>query len=55
VYLGNVYDPEASSTHCAACGERLIERAGYKLGERRLAGGACARCGERLHGVFALR
>ena len=53
VYLGNVYDPEASSTYCAGCGERLIERAGYKLGERRLRGGACARCGERLHGVFA--
>ncbi len=53
VYLGNVHDPEASSTYCAACGERLIERVRYRIGERRLADGACARCGERLHGVFA--
>jgi pyruvate formate lyase activating enzyme len=52
VYLGNVYDPEASSTYCAACGERLIERARYQLGARRLVDGACARCGEPLHGVF---
>ncbi len=52
VYLGNVYDPEASSTTCAGCGQRLIERAGYRLGERRLVDGACARCGRVLHGVF---
>ena len=52
VYLGNVYDPEASSTFCAGCGERLIERAGYQLGERRMNGAACARCGRPLHGVF---
>jgi pyruvate formate lyase activating enzyme len=53
VYLGNVHDPEASSTWCAACGERLIERAAYRIGERRLVDGACTRCGQRLHGVFA--
>jgi pyruvate formate lyase activating enzyme len=50
VYLGNVWDPEASSTFCPGCGERLIERAGYRIGERRLRGGACAGCGRE--GVF---
>jgi len=52
VYLGNVYDPEASSSYCAGCGERLIERGGYRLGEIRMRGDACARCKRVLHGVF---
>lgn len=52
VYLGNVWDPEASSTSCAGCGERLIERAGYRIGECRLRDGACEACGTRLWGVF---
>ena len=53
VYLGNVYDPEASSTYCAGCGVRLIERAGYRLGEQRLVRGSCGACGHALHGVFS--
>ena len=52
VYLGNVYDPEASSTYCAGCGERLIERAGYKLGARSMRVAECVHCGRALHGVF---
>ncbi len=53
VYLGNVRDPEGSSTWCPGCGGLLIERDGYRLGEWRLtAQGACARCGAPCPGVF---
>ncbi len=50
VYLGNVYDPEASSTYCAACGERLIERARYQLGAGGPRGGAGGRGGGAARG-----
>ena len=53
VYLGNVYDPEASSTYCASCGRMVIERAGYQLGAWSLEGCCCAHCGTSLHGRFA--
>jgi pyruvate formate lyase activating enzyme len=33
VYVGNVHDPEGSSTNCAGCGACLIERDWYQLGE----------------------
>ncbi len=53
VYLGNVHDPEASSTYCASCGRRVVERAGYRLGAWELQRGACAHCGATLHGRYA--
>ncbi len=41
---------------CPRCGDRVIERDWYRLGEYRLTDdGCCARCGERLAGVFAGR
>ncbi len=52
VYLGNVYDPKASSTYCAGCSKRVIPRAGYRLGTLQLRGADCIHCGARLHGVF---
>jgi pyruvate formate lyase activating enzyme len=53
VYTGNVHDPEGGSTWCHACGQRLIERDWYELGDWRLApGGRCSSCGERCTGVF---
>jgi pyruvate formate lyase activating enzyme len=53
VYTGNVHDPVGSSTYCAACGTRLIERDWYELGEWRLdAQGRCLQCAAQLPGVF---
>ncbi|MBB4265542.1 AmmeMemoRadiSam system radical SAM enzyme [Roseospira visakhapatnamensis] len=53
VYLGNVHDPEGSSTYCAGCGHRVIERDWYALGAWGLDHqGLCQSCGTRLPGVF---
>jgi pyruvate formate lyase activating enzyme len=53
VYTGNIRDPRGQSTYCAVCGQRLIERDGYDLGEWRLDGhGRCDSCGARLPGRF---
>ena len=53
VYVGNVHDPDADSTWCPGCGQRVIERDWYELGEWRLRGdGICAHCGTRIAGVF---
>ncbi|MBX3468542.1 MAG: AmmeMemoRadiSam system radical SAM enzyme [Planctomycetes bacterium] len=56
VYTGNVHDAEGGSTYCHACGERLIERDWYELGEWRLdAEGRCAACRSPLAGVLEAR
>jgi pyruvate formate lyase activating enzyme len=53
VYTGNVHDPAGSSTYCASCGTRVIERDWYELGEWRLdEQGRCLRCAAQLPGVF---
>ncbi|MBW3614607.1 MAG: AmmeMemoRadiSam system radical SAM enzyme [Actinobacteria bacterium] len=52
-YTGNVHDREGSSTYCPGCGERVIERDWYSLGEYRLSDdGACLGCGTRIAGLF---
>ncbi len=56
VYTGNVRDAEGGSTYCHACGERLIERDGYRIGRWRLDGeGRCAACGAPCAGVLEAR
>ncbi|HRV96112.1 MAG TPA: AmmeMemoRadiSam system radical SAM enzyme [Anaerolineae bacterium] len=56
VYTGNVYDSAGQSTYCAACGQRLIERNWYNLGEWNLnVDGYCNNCGARLAGQFDAR
>ncbi|WP_027708077.1 AmmeMemoRadiSam system radical SAM enzyme [Zooshikella ganghwensis] len=52
-YTGNVHDLPGSSTYCHQCGECLIERDWYQLGEWRLdAAGHCLGCGTALPGRF---
>ena len=52
-YVGNVHDVGRQSTLCHQCGERLIERIGYELGQWRLDGeGRCQACGTPVAGVF---
>ena len=53
VYVGNVHDAEADSTWCPGCGQRVIERDWYRLGEWNLdKGGRCSHCGAPIAGVF---
>ncbi|MCB1774186.1 MAG: AmmeMemoRadiSam system radical SAM enzyme [Gammaproteobacteria bacterium] len=53
VYVGNVHDADADSTWCPGCGQRVIERDWYVLGDWRLdAQGCCSHCGHRVAGVF---
>lgn len=52
-YTGNVSDVCGSSTYCAHCGQRLIERDWYALGEWNLTNdGCCNSCGTSVPGVF---
>ncbi|MET0008556.1 MAG: AmmeMemoRadiSam system radical SAM enzyme [Candidatus Thiodiazotropha sp. 6PLUC9] len=53
VYVGNVHDPNESSTWCYHCGARLIQRDWYELGDWALTeDGSCKNCGVRLPGLF---
>jgi len=56
VYTGNVHDTAGSSTYCPGCGQRVIERDWYELGEWRLdAKGCCDSCGTAIAGRFNTR
>jgi pyruvate formate lyase activating enzyme len=52
VYVGNVHDRDADSTWCPNCGQLLIERDWYVLGEWNLRDGCCPTCRTRCPGVF---
>jgi pyruvate formate lyase activating enzyme len=53
VYTGNVHDADGSSTYCSGCGQRLVERDWYVLGEYHLTDdGRCDRCGTPCPGRF---
>lgn len=52
-YVGNIHDPEADSTFCHECGNRLIGRDWYELTEWHLSGNnQCPECGAACAGVF---
>jgi pyruvate formate lyase activating enzyme len=53
VYTGNVHDPEGGSTWCPTCGNLLIERDWYRLGQWNLdAAGHCRFCHTPVPGHF---
>jgi pyruvate formate lyase activating enzyme len=53
VYTGNVHDPAGQTTYCSGCGAVLVGRDWYDITAWHLdAGGQCAACGSRCHGVF---
>ena len=53
VYTGNVHDRDGSSTYCPGCGQQLVERDWYVLGEWRLTDdGRCDSCGHAVPGRF---
>jgi len=52
-YAGNVHDTFYGSTWCHSCGELLIERDWYRLGQWNLTdNGCCTKCGTQCPGVF---
>lgn len=53
VYVGNVHDAAHQSTYCGACGQLVIERDWYQLGQYHLNGSQCEHCGHRIPGRFA--
>ncbi len=52
VYLGNIPGNPAESTYCHGCGKRIIERTGYRIGEVKMKGDACAHCGTAIPGIW---
>jgi pyruvate formate lyase activating enzyme len=55
VYTGNVHDSDGSSTWCPGCGQLLIERDWYELGEWNLLDNRCRYCGADIPGHFEHR
>ncbi|MBU2499174.1 MAG: AmmeMemoRadiSam system radical SAM enzyme, partial [Proteobacteria bacterium] len=45
VYIGNVPGHEGENTYCPRCKRRIIQRAGYMVGEINMKGGKCGYCG----------
>ena len=53
VYLGNVPGHDSETTLCPSCGEPVIQRRAFTLGEMSLEGNRCSHCGTEIAGVFA--
>ena len=52
VYTGNVPGNVAENTFCYSCGETVIERWGFQVGNLRLKNGKCPQCGADIDGVW---
>lgn len=53
VYVGNIFDEAGDSTYCPGCGQRVISRNWYALGDYELTeNGCCRHCGFHLAGRF---
>jgi pyruvate formate lyase activating enzyme len=49
VYLGNMMSRE-NHTYCPRCGNRLIERSGFSIGQYNIKGGKCSHCANPIAG-----
>jgi pyruvate formate lyase activating enzyme len=52
VYTGNVPGNAAENTFCDGCGETVIERWGFQVGNLKLKNGRCIQCGTEIDGVW---
>ncbi|HEY3501337.1 MAG TPA: AmmeMemoRadiSam system radical SAM enzyme [Actinocatenispora sp.] len=53
VYTGNVHDADGQTTHCPSCGEPVVVRDWYVLGDYGLTDdGHCVHCGATVDGVY---
>jgi pyruvate formate lyase activating enzyme len=53
IYVGNVMDADRESTYCPECGEKLIQRQWYNVGESWRERGVCPQCGHVIAGVWS--
>jgi pyruvate formate lyase activating enzyme len=54
VYIGNVAGNTYESTYCPSCGEMLIFRMGYFVGEVKIDDGKCRFCGYPIAGIWEM-
>ena len=52
VYTSNIAPHEGTNTVCAKCGTPVIERLGFKILKNKLRRGICAKCRNKLPGVW---
>ena len=52
IYTGNVFDPERQHTYCPGCGQVVIARHGYSLGDYGVRNGHCRHCQTPIAGHF---
>ena len=52
VYTSNIAPHEGNNTFCAACGEPVVQRLGFKVLENTLRKGTCSCCRHKLPGVW---
>lgn len=52
VYIGNVPGGDHEHTHCHKCGERLVERTGFRARRLYEKNGICPKCSTCLKGIF---
>ena len=53
VYVTNVAPHEGNHTYCPSCHKVVVERLGFKVLKKRLAGNRCGHCGSAIPGVWA--
>ena len=51
VYTGNVPGNDGENTFCRQCGNLVIGRWGFRLGQYEIESGCCKYCGARIDGV----
>ena len=51
VYLGNI-QTDKEDTYCPNCGEKVIDRTGYRIHFNDVVDGKCKHCGYEIYGVF---
>ncbi len=52
VYCGNVPGEEGEDTFCPHCGQRLVERIGFRVTRNDVVNGACRHCHGKIDGVW---
>ena len=51
IYIGNLPGSGRESTYCHECGQLLIERIGYQIGQYKLLNSCCPGCGAKVAGA----